>query len=363
MADNSAAVVPEEGVSGGTEAADAALGGASKASTTQGVAMPQTVATTRFMLEHLAGLLCFIAAATLVMSACERDAELDAWLNYTATRGAYNDAVAVLKATPGVDADTLRDVHAYAEMFRDVENLPRGGKGCEGGDPALRARLDVVYDPSVPCNLNWQYAGAFYFLMTVITTVGYGSFTPVTPAGRAFAAAFAVCGIIHFAWCLTLVSDRMLRLMSFLAQKAGGKPDGYRMNARATLRACTAWALVYILLLSAGFFAMQGGIWDFGDSLYFSVFTFSTVGLGDLAPRFRDGRPREFVVAGYFAYSFILLLGLALLSTWARGVTKFFVAQGSPVTLRGLFAKQRISIRDMARRITSAKRRSLHAKE
>eukprot|EP00756_Hemistasia_phaeocysticola_P000187 Hpha_TRINITY_DN10126_c0_g2::TRINITY_DN10126_c0_g2_i1::g.131568::m.131568 len=42
---------------------------------------------------------------------------------------------------------------------------------------------------------NWTMTGALFFTLTVITTIGYGSFAPATQNGRSFTVAFGLIGI------------------------------------------------------------------------------------------------------------------------------------------------------------------------
>eukprot|EP00662_Eupelagonemidae_sp_cell21_P021570 gene21570-26495_t len=42
---------------------------------------------------------------------------------------------------------------------------------------------------------DWTPGGAMFFSLTVITTIGYGSFAPITQDGRLFTALYAVFGI------------------------------------------------------------------------------------------------------------------------------------------------------------------------
>jgi potassium channel subfamily K member 9 len=42
---------------------------------------------------------------------------------------------------------------------------------------------------------QWKFSGAFYFSLTVITTIGYGHSTPHTAMGKAFCMIYAIFGI------------------------------------------------------------------------------------------------------------------------------------------------------------------------
>lgn len=60
-------------------------------------------------------------------------------------------------------------------------------------------------------NLNWTFMGSLYFCMTVITTIGYGSYTPITKGGKCFLMIYALVGIPCFIVMLTIVSEAVLR--------------------------------------------------------------------------------------------------------------------------------------------------------
>ena len=44
-------------------------------------------------------------------------------------------------------------------------------------------------------NLNWEMPSAIFFVTTIVTTIGYGTFAPGTDGGKTFTVIFAFIGI------------------------------------------------------------------------------------------------------------------------------------------------------------------------
>jgi hypothetical protein len=59
---------------------------------------------------------------------------------------------------------------------------------------AIRAEIDAHQSGTLE-PVNWGYSSSMFFAFTIVTTVGYGSFTPATPGGRAFTIVYALVGI------------------------------------------------------------------------------------------------------------------------------------------------------------------------
>ena len=60
-----------------------------------------------------------------------------------------------------------------------------------------RVELEEIYVRLVPfkSGIQWKFTGAFYFVLTVITTIGYGHAAPATRVGKVFCMAYAFIGI------------------------------------------------------------------------------------------------------------------------------------------------------------------------
>ena len=58
--------------------------------------------------------------------------------------------------------------------------------------------VDELGDPNAAAWRNWDFAGAWYYCITLISTIGYGSFGPSTDGGMLFTAIYTIIGIPVF---------------------------------------------------------------------------------------------------------------------------------------------------------------------
>eukprot|EP01065_Artemidia_motanka_P012346 TRINITY_DN16796_c0_g1_i2.p1 TRINITY_DN16796_c0_g1~~TRINITY_DN16796_c0_g1_i2.p1 ORF type:complete len:608 (+),score=161.93 TRINITY_DN16796_c0_g1_i2:63-1886(+) len=72
-------------------------------------------------------------------------------------------------------------------------------------------------DPEFP---NWTLSGAMFYSLTVITTIGYGSFAPRTYNGRSFTAFFAIIGISIVGQLLASCSDLISGILKGIRQRS-----------------------------------------------------------------------------------------------------------------------------------------------
>ena len=111
----------------------------------------------------------YLLVGGLVVGALERDGE-------RARRAEDWRTLAALKINGGA---SLASEDAAAKAFRDrLESLTTCG---------MPRPLDG--------DIDWDFQGSIFFALTVVTTVGYGSFTPVTVGGRLFVIVYAVFGV------------------------------------------------------------------------------------------------------------------------------------------------------------------------
>ncbi|KAJ7990977.1 hypothetical protein DPEC_G00292460 [Dallia pectoralis] len=157
---------------------------------------------------------------------------------------------------------------------------------------------------------RWDFTGAFYFVGTVVSTIGFGMTTPATVCGKVFLIFYGLIGCASTILFFNLFLERTITVLAFVLKSchklqrrrqgvvphnghrgalppftrhgprdrdslAGWKPSVYYVM----LILCVA-AVVISCCASAMYSAMEG--WGYLDSLYFCFVTFSTIGFGDM---------------------------------------------------------------------------------
>ena len=128
---------------------------------------------------------------------------------------------------------------------------------------------------------QWSFPGAFYFSLTVITTIGYGYSTPATAYGKLFCVLYAIIGI---PLCLVMFQSVGVRLNHFDSYWIKGLKKCLRarvVDVNQTERVLVSLTLsVLVIAGGAAMFSQYEG-WTFFDSIYYCVITLTTIGFGD----------------------------------------------------------------------------------
>ena len=181
-----------------------------------------------------------------------------------------------------------------------------------------------------PGYVYWTWPGAVFFVTTLVTTIGYGTFAPQTPWGKVASSVICVFGVAYFGYILNLtgaaVHEAVKKSQRFF-RKVLRRPK-HKHKHQGLARACFVWAVLYIVVVALG--AQQAGVMTFGNAAYMGVVTFTTVGLGDFAPPLIRGEAtRDQVMRQYVYGSVVALIGLTLLSALISSINlEFFSEDG-----------------------------------
>ncbi|XP_004476115.2 potassium channel subfamily K member 13 [Dasypus novemcinctus] len=150
---------------------------------------------------------------------------------------------------------------------------------------------------------RWDFTGAFYFVGTVVSTIGFGMTTPATVGGKIFLIFYGLVGcastllffnlflerlITVIAYLMKSCRQRQLRRRGALTQKSLkdlGKSEedslaGWKPSVHCVMLILCVASLLISCCASAMYTPIEG--WSYFDSLYFCFVAFSTIGFGDL---------------------------------------------------------------------------------
>uniref|UniRef100_A0A671W0S3 Potassium channel domain-containing protein n=1 Tax=Sparus aurata TaxID=8175 RepID=A0A671W0S3_SPAAU len=138
-----------------------------------------------------------------------------------------------------------------------------------------------------PGRALWDIPGAFYFVGTVVSTIGFGVTAPSTVTGKVLLVFYGLLGCSATILFFNLFLERIITLLGLLIFRCNGWKTGYR---KPSVYQVTLILFVAVLLVACGaaslYSAMEG--WTFLESLYFCFVAFSTVGFGDFVSGQRE---------------------------------------------------------------------------
>ncbi|XP_034018562.1 potassium channel subfamily K member 13-like [Thalassophryne amazonica] len=192
--------------------------------------------------------------------------------------------------------------HKYNLSKKDLNNFLRNY------EEANRAGIRV--DAIRP---RWDFTGAFYFVGTVVSTIGFGMTTPATIGGKVFLMFYGLLGCSATILFFNLFLERVITIIAFVlkfchkyhdnlavlqqnGQRASeecgaSRTSGGGAGKRETLVGWKPSVYCVVLILGAAaisvsccaslmYSAAEG--WSYLDSLYFCFVAFSTIGFGDM---------------------------------------------------------------------------------
>ena len=126
--------------------------------------------------------------------------------------------------------------------------------------------------------LEHSVRNSLYFCTTMLTTVGYGDFSPETPSGRVAAIVFILVGLSLTTTCIGIIFARSADLA---ARKEAGPVTIPTVRDQWFKMARAIGLIIFVNIVGASWAHFNGG---FGwlDAFYWSFITSTSVGFGDL---------------------------------------------------------------------------------
>ncbi|XP_078000106.1 potassium channel, subfamily K, member 13-like [Glandiceps talaboti] len=154
---------------------------------------------------------------------------------------------------------------------------------------------------------RWDFSGSFYFVCTVVSTIGFGMSSPSTDAGKCFLICYGLIGsgatILYF----NIFLERLITFLAFVMRSwhmrqlrkkqiaSGGSKtdrrgsqgsednlDNWKPSVYYVMVILTISAVVIACCASAMYTAVEE--WKYLDAIYFCFVAFSTIGFGDFVP-------------------------------------------------------------------------------
>ncbi|XP_011453129.2 potassium channel subfamily K member 2 isoform X2 [Magallana gigas] len=166
---------------------------------------------------------------------------------------------------------------------------------------------------------QWDYASSTFFAMTAVTTIGYGNQAPATSGGKAFIVIYALLGISIMGLVLAGLGEKLDGLLKPLKDKVFIKKNE-KIDQLVKTLILVALILLVMSLIPAGIFAAIEG-WSYGDAVYYTIITMTTIGFGDFVIGTSDNDYR----ALYKLLSSVwILLGLASVAMLLSNITDLY---------------------------------------
>ncbi|XP_051814263.1 potassium channel subfamily K member 13 [Acanthochromis polyacanthus] len=149
---------------------------------------------------------------------------------------------------------------------------------------------------------QWDLPGAFYFVGTVVSTIGFGVTAPSTATGKVLLVFYALLGCSATILFFNLFLERVTTLLNFLmfwCHTRTSKPSGLENKTsegnkneewKPSVYQVTFILFLAVLLVACGAASLYSAIegWTYLESLYFCFVAFSTVGFGDFVSGQRE---------------------------------------------------------------------------
>ncbi|MBN3323656.1 KCNKG protein, partial [Atractosteus spatula] len=165
---------------------------------------------------------------------------------------------------------------------------------------------------------NWDFSSSFFFVGTVITTIGYGYLAPRTAGGQMFCVLFAMFGIP----LNLIVLNHVGKILSSWTEKLGTRLYNRGVDEKRVKVFTIVFFLVVGIIL---FLALPPFVfsltekWSYREGVYYAFITLSTIGFGDFVVGINTAKPYYRCLVAFW-----ILFGMAWLALLFNLLTTFY---------------------------------------
>ncbi|TRY55357.1 hypothetical protein DNTS_020904, partial [Danionella cerebrum] len=142
----------------------------------------------------------------------------------------------------------------------------------------------VLNSESYEC--NFDFTSSLFFVVTYLTTTGYGTTVPLSDEGRGFCVVYCLVGIPLNMLLLSSLTQALLPWVTHGPIQSLQIFWGLSHNQAALVHCCFLGfcTITLFFLLPAGALYLLEEHWSYLEALYFCFISLSTTGLGDFLP-------------------------------------------------------------------------------
>lgn len=175
---------------------------------------------------------------------------------------------------------------------------------------------------------NWSFGQAVFFSGTVLTTIGYGHVSPLSPVGKIFCIIFALFGIPLTLVMISACVERLLIVSNNIYERMKKMDIFLATNTTTNMSLLTythlwfvfTFVLVLFFLVPAAVFSSIEPDWGYLDALYYCFISLTTIGLGDFIPG--DHEHQSFKTIYKIGTTFYLITGIMFVMLLLNVVTQ-----------------------------------------
>ncbi|XP_065210132.1 potassium channel subfamily K member 13-like [Planococcus citri] len=215
-------------------------------------------------------------------------------------------AVIIRKFEHPFEKRLLRNYWKMYEEFGD--KLINGTAQIDELNSLLYAYGNVTSSLGVPGkHERWNFLGSLYFVVTIVSTIGYGTYTPNTVAGKIFVICYGLVGCASGILFFNLFLERAITFLAYFLRElyirkiitrsddeegnSGELPENWKPSIYSVL-ACLLICSTIMICLAVPVYSLIEG-WTYVESAYFCFVSFATIGFGDFVaaqkPEYKHG--------------------------------------------------------------------------